>query len=218
VAILFRSASPEAARKAVDAVLLAKKGIALESRPWKDSAEVDSSTGRARREIEKEAREWKDAPAALPLDRVREVRIRAGDLEKLREALGAASVLREAGLLTLQGAPTETSVEEARRLLGGLADLEKAAEGGSTPVPPGGSGSAAAGGRGDAGPEAPGAGKPPPADHGEPVPPPAPTEETLRRLAEAPPPRAGAAVGKDPDAEVWVEIHVVGGTVGSGRR
>jgi negative regulator of sigma E activity len=130
------------------------------------------------------------ATAAARGNRVLEIRMRAADVDRLRTLLGKTGLLREGGL----------------QLLGaGVPGVPAPAPGATpAPLPEAGGKQGEAGGKFDRGLTG---------GAGEPVPPPAPTADQLRRMAEALPPSResrDALLGVLPAGteEVVVEIHI----------
>jgi len=218
VALLYRAPGSAAAEQEVDRALSLHREIALETVGWKDAAELDSPYGRVFRELA--GRRAEDVPAEgrgggaggagfavpAPRDRVLQVRIRARDLERLREAIAKSEALREAGTLVLTGLDGRALEDSARRALEEWATPGAEARAGGTktkapPAPDGGGGTPT---------PAPASGPAP----GEPVPPPRPSQEVVEKIGRGTDPvRDGLAAGaakSDASSELWVEVHLLG--------
>ncbi|HEU4394064.1 MAG TPA: zf-HC2 domain-containing protein [Planctomycetota bacterium] len=211
LALFFRAPGGPSAERDIDRVLLAHRELALETVGWRDASTLDTASGRAlksfaaARDREGDGFARMETPGAAA-GRVIQVRLRARDLDRVREALGKAESVREAGSLLLLDLESRDLGEVE---LGALAGFV------SPPAPDGGGAK-------------PGAAAPPATAGGTPAPKPTPTPEPAPAEPAPPPPPSGKALEKlargvepaprpvtdpakeDGAAEVWLEIHLLG--------
>ena len=206
LALFFRAPGGPTAERDIDRVLLAHRELALETVGWKDASKLDTASGRAlrsfaaTRDLEGDGFAQMETPKA-PFGRVIQVRLRERDLDRVREALGKAESVREAGSLLLLDIEGRDLGEVELGALAGLA-APSAPDAGAKP----GAGASAPAAGGTPAP----APTPAPA---EPEPPPPPSGKALEKLAKGvePAPRPVTDPAKaDAAAEVWLEIHLLG--------
>jgi hypothetical protein len=203
--------------QAVERILLVNREVATRSGTWKDAPDADAAEAR-REKPEKGFEEGvpgaRQAVPRPPGDRVLEVRVLSGDLGRI-----VLPLLRDlppsdaAGALTISGQalPPDVStalreelqrIQDAGKSPGAFADGKQKNPAKESPPLQGGAPRTAPAGGQDAGLDA---GRQPQ----EPGPPPKPTAEQLKRLAEGPPAsREGSVAGSTGAEVVILEIHI----------